>query len=75
MFTPQVLYVSPRLRGALTEDQFGALEVIEYIEHRIGRIIRPISVPMPEPVEFGPAAPALPPAFIASTAMPSRALH
>lgn len=33
MFPPQVLYVSPRLRGALTEDQFGALEVIEYIEH------------------------------------------
>lgn len=72
MPTPQILYVSPRLRGALTEDQFGALEVIEYIEQRINRIIRPISVPMPEPVEFGPA---LPPAFIASTAMPSRALH
>ena len=75
MHTPQVLYVSPRLRGALTEDQFGALEVIEYVERRVDRIIRRISLPLePEAMICGPAIPAMPP--IQPTARPvGAALH
>ena len=61
----------------MTPVQAEAYEVIEYVERRIERTVRRISLaPMPEAL-LSPAAPALPvvPAFIACAAMQSQTLH
>lgn len=78
MPTPQILYLSPRLRGAMTERQADALS---YIARRLDRAAQPVSLAGPGAsiIAFpkrdgwtppgGASAPAIPPAYIVTTAV------
>lgn len=65
---PKVLYLHPRLRGAMTEAQADAMD---YIDRRIGHVIQlptlsmPIWVVSPDDLP-PPAAPAAPPPRLAA---------